>query len=85
MNTPTSTPTSRTKKRYTFLMHLWPHGQDSQEWVCEVHEVSTGETAHVHSLEALLEWLKQKTSQPRPTTPEPATPDKLSSPIRDKP
>ncbi len=76
MNTPTSTPTSRTKKRYTFLMHLWPHGQDGQEWVCEVTEVSTGEMVHLNSLEALLEWLKQKASRPAPKGQPPETPDK---------
>ena len=33
------------------------------EWVSEIQEVSTGETVHVHSLEALFELIKQKMDQ----------------------
>ena len=64
----TSHPKPRLDKRKVFILRIWPHGSDEQEWVGEAQEVSTGEIVHVHNLEALFEWLKQKTTQnPHPT------------------
>jgi len=58
-----SRPKPRIEKRKVFILRIWPHGRDELEWVGEVQEVSTGETVHMQSLEALFYWLKQKTSQ----------------------
>jgi len=56
-------PRPRSEKRKVFILRIWPHGRDEMEWVSEIQEVSTGVTAHVYSLEALFDWLKEKTTQ----------------------
>ena len=56
-------PTPHADKRKVFILPLWARGKDEPVWIGEVQDVSTGEITHVHSLEALFDWLKQKTSQ----------------------
>ena len=56
-------PKTRTKKRLTFILRIWPHGRDEQAWVAEIQEVPSGETIHVPNLKVLLDWLAQKTGQ----------------------
>ena len=53
----------RNKKRLTFVLRLWARGKDEPVWIGEVQDVSTGEVTHVQDLEALFDWLKQKTAQ----------------------
>jgi len=53
----------RTKKRLTFILRLWEHGQDQPVWIGEVQDVTTGEVTHVQCLEALFDLLRQKTAQ----------------------
>lgn len=50
----------RIDERKVFILRIWPHGREEQEWLGEIQEVSTGETIHVQNLEALYDWLKQK-------------------------
>ena len=56
-------PKPSSGKRKVFILRIWPHGRDELEWVGEIQEVSSGETVHVHNLEALFDWLRQRTSQ----------------------
>ena len=58
-----SRPAPRSDKRKVFILRIWPHGREELEWVGEIQEVSTGETVHVHNLEALFDWLRRRTSQ----------------------
>jgi hypothetical protein len=51
------------KRRIVFILRLWARGRNEPVWIGEVQDVSTGETIHVHGLEALFDWLKQKTFQ----------------------
>ena len=60
-----------TAKRKVFILRIWPHGRDEQEWVGEIQEISTGETVHVQNLEAMFNWLKQKTVQDPHPCPSP--------------
>ena len=53
----------RTEKRRIFILRLWVRGKDEPVWIGEVQDVQTGETVHVKGLEALFDWLKQKTAQ----------------------
>jgi hypothetical protein len=63
MSTLSDLPPRRSEKRKVFILRLWARGKDEPVWVGEVQDVSTGETTRMHSLEALYDWLKQKTSQ----------------------
>jgi hypothetical protein len=63
MGTLSDLPPRRSEKRKVFILPLWARGKDEPVWIGEVQDVSTGEVAHMHSLEALFDWLKQKTSQ----------------------
>jgi hypothetical protein len=63
MNTQSGIPTHRVEKRKVFILRLWARGKDEPVWIGEVQDVSTGEVTHVQGLEALLDWLKQKTAQ----------------------
>jgi hypothetical protein len=63
MSTLSGISPSRTKKRLTFVLRLWARGKDEPVWIGEVQDVSTGEVTHVQGLEALFDWLKQKTAQ----------------------
>ncbi len=60
----------RNKKRLTFVLHLWARGKDEPVWIGEVQDVSTGEITHLQGLEALHDWLKQKTAQTLDATQE---------------
>jgi len=63
MSTLTGIPPPRTKRRLIFVLRLWVRGKDEPLWIGEVQDVQTGETVHVQGLEALFDWLKQKTAQ----------------------
>jgi hypothetical protein len=57
----TSSPHS--KNRIVLFLRLWAHGQNEPIWIGEVQDIATGETIHTQNLEALFDWLRQKTSQ----------------------
>jgi hypothetical protein len=63
MSTLFSIPNRHDEKRKVFILRLWARGKDESVWVCEIQDVSTGETVHAQNLQALFDWLKQKTSQ----------------------
>lgn len=54
---------SHSKKRYTFVLRLWEHGRNKPLWIGEIRDIVTGETLHVHDLDGLFEWIRQKTNQ----------------------
>jgi hypothetical protein len=56
-------PSPHPKRRVTLVLRLWAHGQVEPVWIGEVQDVSTGEVTHVQGLEALFDWLRQKTAQ----------------------
>jgi len=55
-------PISRAEKRIVLVLRLWAHEQNKPVWIGDIQDVSTGETIHVQSLEALFGWLKQRTA-----------------------
>ncbi len=57
-----SIPPHRRKKRLVFILRLWARGHEVPEWIGEVQDVQTGETAHVQGLQALFDFLKEKTT-----------------------
>ncbi len=59
----TITPSPRMKKRYLFVLRIWEHGHKEPVWIGEVLDVATGEKFHMNTLEALFDWLRQKTIQ----------------------
>jgi hypothetical protein len=63
MSTQSVIPPHHYQKRLVFILRIWPHGSDGQEWIGEVQDIATGETIHTQNLEALFEWLKQRTEQ----------------------
>jgi len=63
MSTLSGIPPPRTKRRLIFILRLWARGKDEPVWIGEVQYVSTGEVTHVQDLQALFDWLKQKTAQ----------------------
>ena len=54
-------PSRRTRKRKSFILHLWQNERDKAEWIGEIQEVSTGETVRLRGLGALVEFLQTKT------------------------
>ena len=68
MGTQTGTPLPRKKNRMSLFLRLWEHGLEEPVWIGEVRDVSTGETIHVQSMEALFDWLRLRTSQKPPST-----------------
>jgi hypothetical protein len=63
MNTHPDPHPSRPQGRIVFILRLWTHGRDQPEWIVEIQDVQTGEIAHLQRLDALPDWLKQKTDQ----------------------
>ena len=70
MSTLSGIPPPRTKRRLIFILRLWARGKDEPVWIGEVQYVSTGEVTHLQGLEALFDWLKQKTVQTLDTSQE---------------
>ena len=56
-------PPAHAHRRLTFVLRLWAHGREQPVWIGEVQELSTGEVTHVQGLEALFDWLRQRTAQ----------------------
>jgi hypothetical protein len=63
MTTLSNLPPHHFDKRQVFILRLWARGKDKPVWIGEVQDISTGEAIHTQSLEALFDWLRQKTSQ----------------------
>jgi hypothetical protein len=57
-------PSPRKNNRLSLFVRLWEHGRDEPVWIGEVQDVASGETVHVQSLEALFDWLRQRTGTP---------------------
>jgi hypothetical protein len=56
-------PNPHLDKRQVFILRLWARGKDAPVWIAEIQEISTGKITHVQGLEALFDWLKEKTAQ----------------------
>jgi hypothetical protein len=63
MNTPANIPPPRTKRHLVYVLRLWAHGRDKPDWIGEVQDIQSGDTVYVQGLEALFNFLKQKTDQ----------------------
>ncbi len=57
-------------QRIVFILRLWSRGRDAPVWIGEVKDVSTGEMVHTQNLQELFDYLKQKTEQMLPSSPE---------------
>jgi hypothetical protein len=81
MGTQSDIPPHRKKNRISLFLRLWEHGRDEPVWIGEVQDISTGETVHVHSLEALFDWLRQRTGKTMHPAPKEAdfSPDSLDA------
>ena len=53
-------------KRKVFILRLWEHGREEPVWIGEIQDIATGETIHTSNLEALFDWLRQKTASIQP-------------------
>jgi hypothetical protein len=54
-------PSRRTRKRKSYILHLWQNERDEADWIGEIQEVPTGETVRLRGLEALMEFRQTKT------------------------
>ncbi|RPI32595.1 MAG: hypothetical protein EHM70_08530 [Chloroflexota bacterium] len=59
----TDNTATRPIRRKVFMLRMWQHGRNLPDWVSEIQDVTNGEVTHLHGLDALFEYLRQKTAQ----------------------
>jgi hypothetical protein len=69
MGTQSDISPPRKKNRISLFLRLWEHGRDEPVWIGEIQDVASGETIHIQNLEALFDWLRQRTGTPMHPAP----------------